>query len=246
VPRPALASFDDDPTFRDARTGLVALDTHLVIRSVNRAFLQAVDGIRDELLGRHVFDAYPGDPDAPDGNPQPAFARSFERVLSTGRANHLVVRRYDVPDRRLPGRFVERHWVPVHEPIRGGGGVAGVLCRIERVPAPRGRALVLLERCRALVDGGGDAALLGLAEAVVDGLRALGQLEREATQLKEALTSRATIDQAKGIVMTREAVDPETAFARLVTMSNESNVRLVDVASALVYQVQRGATGSRE
>lgn len=241
MPRRDLTSLADHPSFRDSRTGLVALDPELVIRSVNAAVLQATLKAVDEVLGRHVFDAYPGDPDAPGGNPETVFGRSFERVLSTARANHLVVRRYDVLDGREPGGFVERHWVPVHEPIHGDRGVAGILCRVEQVHPPRGRALAVVDRCRAALDGGPEhVALVGLAEAMVEGLRSLGELERESDQLREALTSRATIDQAKGILMSRESIDADAAFARLVTMSNENNVRLADIARALVYQVQRG------
>ncbi len=57
-------------------------------------------------------------------------------------------------------------------------------------------------------------------------------------QLREALTSRATIDQAKGILMERDGLGPEQASRVLTRLSNESNVRLTDVARALVYQAQ--------
>ena len=242
MPRRDLSALADEPAFRDARSGLVALDPDLVIRAVNHTLLQATFKAVDEVLGRGVFDAYPGNPDDPNGNPERVFARSFERVLSTARTSHLVVRRYDVLDAREPGGYAERHWVPVHEPIHGDRGLAGILCRVDEVPPPGGRALAVVVRCRAALDGAPDhVALVGLAAAVVDALRSLGDLEREAEQLREALTSRATIDQAKGILMSRESIDADEAFARLVQLSNESNVRLADIALALVYQVQRGA-----
>jgi AmiR/NasT family two-component response regulator len=62
---------------------------------------------------------------------------------------------------------------------------------------------------------------------------------REVEQLRRALTSRATIDQAKGILMARRRIDADEAFRALVVMSNQTNVPLADVAKALVYQAQR-------
>ena len=64
----------------------------------------------------------------------------------------------------------------------------------------------------------------------------LAALHRENDQLRSALTSRATIDQAKGVLIAEHGCSPEAAFCRLVKMSQNSNVRLRDVASAIVYQ----------
>ena len=67
----------------------------------------------------------------------------------------------------------------------------------------------------------------------------LERLRLEVSQLRSALTSRATIEQAKGIVMTERHCTPEEAFGVLVRLSQNSNVPLRDVARALVYQQQR-------
>lgn len=64
----------------------------------------------------------------------------------------------------------------------------------------------------------------------------LAELHRENDQLRRALTSRATIDQAKGIVMAEQGCSPEDAFGFLVKMSQDANVPLRDVARALIYQ----------
>ena len=64
----------------------------------------------------------------------------------------------------------------------------------------------------------------------------LAALHKENDQLRSALTSRATIDQAKGILMAEHGCSPEVAFGRLVKMSQDANVPLRDVARAIVYQ----------
>ena len=63
-------------------------------------------------------------------------------------------------------------------------------------------------------------------------------LRLEVQQLRYALTSRATIEQAKGILMADHHCTPDEAFDLLVALSQDSNVPLRDVARALVYQQQ--------
>lgn len=65
-----------------------------------------------------------------------------------------------------------------------------------------------------------------------------------AEQLKQALTSRAVIDQAKGILMEREGLDAETAYRMLVVASQHSHVKLREVAQQLVDLVSRRTTSS--
>jgi putative methionine-R-sulfoxide reductase with GAF domain len=63
--------------------------------------------------------------------------------------------------------------------------------------------------------------------------------ERESMQalaanLERALTSRAEIDQAKGIVMARLGMSADDAFARLVQLSSHLNVKLRDLATLII------------
>jgi len=82
-----------------------------------------------------------------------------------------------------------------------------------------------------------------VADSLIIAARDLEAMAEEIDQLREALTTRASIDQAKGILVARYGVDPDEAFRRLVKMSNDSNVRVAEVASALVYAAVGG--GSR-
>lgn len=58
--------------------------------------------------------------------------------------------------------------------------------------------------------------------------------QRVADGLKQALRSRDLIGTAKGIVMARDQVDQDTAFATLVGISQRQNRKLRDVAEELV------------
>jgi GAF domain-containing protein len=74
------------------------------------------------------------------------------------------------------------------------------------------------------------AAVSGVLQTVAEreSLRTL------AANLERALTSRAVIDQAKGVLMARLGVDADQAFARLVALSNRLNVKLRDLAQLVV------------
>jgi GAF domain-containing protein len=56
-------------------------------------------------------------------------------------------------------------------------------------------------------------------------------------QLRSSLTSRTVIDQALGIIMSREHCNQARAFAILRSASQNNNVKLRDVASAVVTSV---------
>ena len=54
-----------------------------------------------------------------------------------------------------------------------------------------------------------------------------------AVNLERALTSRAVIDQAKGVIMGRLGVNTDDAFARLVSVSSRLNVKVRDLATLI-------------
>jgi len=58
--------------------------------------------------------------------------------------------------------------------------------------------------------------------------------------LKQALQTRQQIGQAVGIVMYRYAVDERAAFAYLVRISQNSNVKVHDVAARIVADTASG------
>ena len=53
-------------------------------------------------------------------------------------------------------------------------------------------------------------------------------------QLQHALNSRIVIEQAKGMVAQREGLNMEDAFSALRTHARDHNLRLVDVAEAVI------------
>jgi GAF domain-containing protein len=86
-----------------------------------------------------------------------------------------------------------------------------------------------------------DAALVELyttaAEAALRGARRYMTARETVGQLRTALTSRAVIEQAKGMLMAVHRVSEDEAFDMLVTQSQEQNVKLREVAERFVADV---------
>ncbi len=88
-----------------------------------------------------------------------------------------------------------------------------------------------------------DVRIAGLfaaaVSAVVQDVRERESLRRLVQQLEEALQSRAQIDQAKGIIMARHGCSADEAFARLVTVSRNTNTKLAELSARLVRGAAR-------
>ena len=79
---------------------------------------------------------------------------------------------------------------------------------------------------------------------VVDGLMGdVNLLRTEVGHLREALRTRAPIDQAKGILMLRFSIDADAAFQILVRLSSITNVKVNVLAPLLVALVNGDPVG---
>lgn len=81
------------------------------------------------------------------------------------------------------------------------------------------------------------------ASIVLGNADAYTRAQDAALHLGEALTSRAVIDMAKGIVMARERCGPDEAFGRLRHLSQVSHRKLRDIAQEIVDQVAVDGAG---
>jgi hypothetical protein len=91
------------------------------------------------------------------------------------------------------------------------------------------RRLELDERQLRVAEG--YAEQLAAALQSVEAFKATAKL---ASDMAEAMRSRAVIEQAKGILMADHRVTDEEAFKRLVALSQRSNTKVRDVARRLV------------
>lgn len=73
--------------------------------------------------------------------------------------------------------------------------------------------------------------------------RRLEQTEAELDGLREAMRTRGTIEQAKGIVMAIRGLSPEDAFEVLSLQSQNENVKLATIAQRIVDSVSTNTPG---
>ncbi|MGZ8819188.1 MAG: ANTAR domain-containing protein [Mycobacterium sp.] len=81
----------------------------------------------------------------------------------------------------------------------------------------------------------------GPAAVSVHNAQLLDHAQERTKQLQTALSSRAVIDQAIGIIRSRSGVGADEAFDRLVRMSQAENVKLHTVAERMVDEAVRRA-----
>ncbi|MFF2467039.1 SpoIIE family protein phosphatase [Streptomyces mirabilis] len=184
------------------------LDTDLVIRYVNTAYLQTTGLTSDQLIGKYFFDALPENP-APSDDTQQNLKASLRRVLDTGKPDTLVLQRYDIPALHHPGRFEERWWSEVHTPIPGPDGeVKWIVQRAEDVTA-----FVHSRRARQLTEEFTEREQ-GMAAELYARTHELHQLNQELRQaharerqvavaLQEAMLSAPDLDHHTGNIAVR-------------------------------------------
>ena len=71
----------------------------------------------------------------------------------------------------------------------------------------------------------------------------LAHTQRLAANLQRAMTNRAVIDQAIGIIISRTGSTPDEAFDRLRTLSQKEHTKLSAVAASIVEAAARRARG---
>jgi AmiR/NasT family two-component response regulator len=79
------------------------------------------------------------------------------------------------------------------------------------------------------------------AAIAVQNAQILAQAQRLAENLQKALTNRAVIDQAIGILISRSGITEAQAFDRLRTLSQTEHRKLSAVATAVVDEAARRA-----
>jgi two-component system cell cycle sensor histidine kinase/response regulator CckA len=128
-----------DPDFKalfESVPGLyLVLQPDLTIVAASEAYIRATMMKRDELLGRHVFDAFPDNPDDPNATGVANLSASLHRVILDLVPDAMAVQKYDI---RRPtsegGAFEVRYWSPMNSPVlHADGSLAYIIHRVEDV-----------------------------------------------------------------------------------------------------------------
>ena len=119
--------------------------------------------------------------------------------------------------------------------LRNAAATGQPFSSVHRIIDAQGRTRTLAVTGQAKRDPG-SGAIIELAGYFIDVTAASReQAQREASaSIRASAESRASIEQAKGVVMVSFGVDDDEAFARLREASNQRNVPVRDLAAGLV------------
>ncbi len=128
-----------NPDFRslfEAAPGLyLVLTPDLIIVAVSDAYLHATMTSRETILGRHLFEVFPDNPDDPSANGIRNLRDSLNRVLRNRAPDAMPIQKYDIqrPEAK-GGGFEERHWSPINSPVFDNQGqLSYIIHRVEDV-----------------------------------------------------------------------------------------------------------------
>ncbi|HEY8219459.1 MAG TPA: EAL domain-containing protein [Methylobacter sp.] len=105
------------------------------IVAVNDAYAKATLTLREDILGKVIFDVFPDNPGDPSAEGVHNLRASLQRVLQTLKPDSMPVQKYDIPrPEQLGGGFEERYWSPLNCPIVGADGkLLYIIHRVEDV-----------------------------------------------------------------------------------------------------------------
>jgi two-component system cell cycle sensor histidine kinase/response regulator CckA len=121
--RNAFLRPDYQAAFDAAPGNYLLLDPDLRIVGVTNAYLAATMTVRQDILGRGLFEVFPDNPNDPAADGVRNLRTSLSQVLSTRRPHRMALQKYDIrrPERD-GGGFEERYWSPLNSPVLGPEG----------------------------------------------------------------------------------------------------------------------------
>lgn len=136
---------------------------------------------------------------------------------------------------------------PAYAPRASGAGARSVMS----IPASADGRVIAALNVYSREPNAFDAEAVSIGQIVAGHAGLASQIasalyghRRLAEQLRDAMQSRAVIEQAKGMIMVRARCDPDAAFHTLVVTSQKSNTKLRDVAQLVVEWGTKDGSGA--
>ncbi|QXG76784.1 SpoIIE family protein phosphatase [Modestobacter sp. L9-4] len=209
----ARAAIDFAAVFEAMPTPYLVMTPDLVIVGANAAYLATTGRTLAELVGRPVFEAFPGNPsDSQADGGVSAVQASFERARDTLQPDTMPLQEYDIPDGA--GGFSKRFWSLISTPVLDGAG----------------RCAYVLQRAEDITDFVRDQQRVGVDLSVLQ--RRILEVESDLfARSTELAAARAAEALSAGQLAALAAVALRLAGARsvdeLVTVVTEGGLALV-------------------
>ena len=133
-PPPQLPATPDFRVLFESIPGLyLVLTAEFHVVAVSNEYLRATLTQRERVLGRHLFDIFPDNPDDPAADGVRNLNASLQRVLQHRRPDAMPLQKYDVARPDGSG-FQLKYWSPVNSPICDEAGrIRYIIHRVEDV-----------------------------------------------------------------------------------------------------------------
>lgn len=123
VLQPMTQILDFRLLFESAPDLFLVLNPSFEIVAVSDAYLKATLTLREDILGKVIFDVFPDNPNDPSAEGAHNLRASLQRVIQTLKPDSMSVQKYDIPrPEKLGGGFEERYWSPLNCPVLGADG----------------------------------------------------------------------------------------------------------------------------
>ena len=106
------------------------IDTGFIIIGANPAYLEATGRTFEDIVGKHIFEAFPANPADPASTNLDEVHGSIERAIATGKPHTSALLRYALPRATPEGTvFDERYWSVSHTPVRDASGAVAFVAQ---------------------------------------------------------------------------------------------------------------------
>lgn len=96
---------------------IAILSPQLLILTASDQYLRETETIRENIVGRNVFDVFPDNPNTPEAKGVFNLNASLQSVLSNKQPHKMELQHYDVPHPVVAGKFITRYWEPLNAPV---------------------------------------------------------------------------------------------------------------------------------
>ena len=105
-----------NPLFEATPHPYLLLNPNLKIVAVNDSYLHATMTVRNQIVGRHLFEVFPDNPEDMDATGVTNLRASLIKVILTKKPHRMDIQKYDIPI-ELNSRFEVRYWSPLNTPV---------------------------------------------------------------------------------------------------------------------------------
>lgn len=219
---PPIPILDFQALFESTPGLYLVLTPALTIVAVSEPYLKATMTRRKEILGRNLFDVFPGNPDDLNATGVSNLSVSLKKVLLNRAPDVMTVQKYDIRRPESEGsEFEERYWRPVNSPVLGTNGeVAHIIHCVEDVTD-----FVYLKQARSEQQRITEELRVRAAEMEGEIFRSAQQIQEVNNQLRIELETRKRAEETFQALV-RSTVNAGEVFFRSLVLELAKSLRV--------------------